>query len=220
LDSQLLQMFGSKLFLVAQARLQLEIPDAKSLVLVASLLAVATTFCANNRSAEAGVIPAFSAPIDLGDASELLIKIKKKKHTDDDNNTTPNGEHACPAGYVVLDKPNKYGAFCEPKEGLPEPPKEKVVCKFPGQVGDDCYCPPGTEFGGFKGCIQKVFATYCGVETPGPGGDGPLILFKGICKDKGGEVMCIDCQDGGWGCCCGVWTASNPPHYPSNSCKK
>jgi hypothetical protein len=140
----------------------------------------------------------------------LLIKIKKKKHTDDDNNTTPNGEHACPAGYVVLDKPNKYGAFCEPKEGLPEPPKEKVVCKFPGQVGDDCYCPPGTEFGGFKGCIQKVFATYCGVETSGPGGDDPLILFKGICKDKGGEVMCIDCQDGGWGCCCGYELQATP----------
>ena len=25
---------------------------------------------------------------------------------------------ACPPGYVVLDKPNKYGAFCEPREGF------------------------------------------------------------------------------------------------------
>jgi hypothetical protein len=44
-----------------------------------------------------------------------------------ENNPAPTtqtepGEHACPAGYVVLDKPNKYGSFCEPKEGFPETP--------------------------------------------------------------------------------------------------
>jgi hypothetical protein len=66
----------------------------------------------------------------------LLIKIKKKKkHTDDDNNTTPNGEHACPAGYVVLDKPNKYGAFCEPKEGLPDRPKRRSCASSPARWG-------------------------------------------------------------------------------------
>ena len=61
---------------------------------------------------------------------------------------------ACPPGYVVLEKKNKYGAFCEPKEGFPEKPKE-VWCQFPGQVGDDCHCPEGTEFLGYKGCIPK-----------------------------------------------------------------
>ena len=140
--------------------------------------------------------------------------------TSSSSDSNSSDETSCPAGYVVLDKPNKYGALCEPKEGLPETPKEKVACQFPGQVGDDCHCPPGTEFGGFKGCIPKAFATYCGVEFPGPGGQGPLILFKGQCKDKGGETMCINCGDGGCGCCCGVWTATNGPHYPDNACKR
>ncbi len=36
------------------------------------------------------------------------------------NNAGSQDEHSCPPGYVVLDKPNKYGAFCEPKEGFPE----------------------------------------------------------------------------------------------------
>ena len=88
--------------------------------------------------------------------SSLLVKIKKKKHHDD--------EHACPPGYVVLDKPNKYGAYCEPKEGLPAtPPAEPEKCKFPGQVGTppNCSCPAGTEFLGFKGCVGYKLDEYC-----------------------------------------------------------
>jgi hypothetical protein len=52
--------------------------------------------------------------------------------------TTQPGERSCPAGYVVLDKPNQYGAFCEPKEGLPKTTPE--ACKF-GMFGtppNDC----------------------------------------------------------------------------------
>jgi hypothetical protein len=33
-------------------------------------------------------------------------QIKKKK-----NKGNTQGEHSCPPGYVVLDKPNKYGAY-------------------------------------------------------------------------------------------------------------
>jgi hypothetical protein len=145
---------------------------------------------------------------------------KKKKNKE----TGSEGEHSCPEGYVVLKEENKYHSFCQATEAV------KPNCA-PGTVlnGEQCNCPAGTvpknginNVQSVNECIKKVasFATYCGVETPGPGGEGPLILFKGMCKDKGGEVMCIDCQDGGWGCCCGVWTASNPPHYPDNSCKK
>jgi hypothetical protein len=48
--------------------------------------------------------------------------------------TTQPGERSCPAGYVVLDKPNQYGAFCEPKEGLPKTTPE--AGKF-GMFGDE-----------------------------------------------------------------------------------
>ena len=65
----------------------------------------------------------------------------------------------CEPGFVVLDKPNQYGACCEAREGLP-PPKtaEPEKCKFPGEVGTppNCSCPPGTEFMGYKGCVKKV----------------------------------------------------------------
>jgi len=79
-------------------------------------------------------------------------KKKKGKGTDS------NGERACPPGYVVLDKPNKYGAYCEPKEGFPaKPPAEAEKCKFPGQVGTppNCTCPDGTEFLGLQG-VRRI----------------------------------------------------------------
>jgi hypothetical protein len=38
--------------------------------------------------------------------SDLFVQIKKKKNKGDTQ-----GEHSCPPGYVVLDKPNKYGAY-------------------------------------------------------------------------------------------------------------
>jgi hypothetical protein len=62
---------------------------------------------------------------------------------------------------VVLDKPNKYGSFCEPKEGLPKTEAEK--CKF-GMIGtppNDCHCPPGKEFAGYQGCMIKTERRSC-----------------------------------------------------------
>jgi hypothetical protein len=64
----------------------------------------------------------------------------------------------CEPGLVVLDKPNKYGACCEAREGLPPPKQQEAEkCKFPGEVGTppNCTCPPGTEFMGYKGCLPK-----------------------------------------------------------------
>jgi hypothetical protein len=81
------------------------------------------------------------------------------------------GEVACPPGYVVLDKPNKYGACCEPKEGFPPTQAEK--CKFPGEVGTppDCHCPEGTEFLGYKGCVTTGFKCVVKYWEVGPAQD-------------------------------------------------
>ncbi len=113
----------------------------------------------------------------LEDAAK--VKKTKKNDDDDDDDDKPkaqkknkdknkNKEQAgktcgkkvnCEVGYVRLDKPNKYGACCEPREGLP-PAKaaEPEKCKFPGEIGSppNCTCPTGTEFVGYKGCVQKV----------------------------------------------------------------
>jgi hypothetical protein len=40
--------------------------------------------------------------------------------TDANANLEP-GEHVCPVGYLVLDKPSKFGAFCEEVKGFPIP---------------------------------------------------------------------------------------------------
>ncbi len=64
----------------------------------------------------------------------------------------------CEAGFVKLEKPNKYGACCEAREGLPPPKQaEPEKCKFPGEVGTppNCSCPAGTEFMGYRGCLPK-----------------------------------------------------------------
>ena len=90
----------------------------------------------------------------------MAARSTRKNRTEGEKGDGTQGERSCPPGYVVLDKPNRYGAFCEPKEGLPETPEEKLACQFPGQVGDDCHCPPGTEFAGYKGCIV-VRMKYC-----------------------------------------------------------
>ena len=92
-----------------------------------------------------------------------------KKHKKKDEGTQ--GERSCPPGYVVLDKPNQYGAFCEPKEGLPKPaPAEAEKCKF-GMVGTppNCSCPFGSQFSGSRGCLK----TCCG--TPNPQGGSQYV---------------------------------------------
>ena len=62
------------------------------------------------------------------------------------------GEVACPPGYVVLDKPNKYGACCEPREGFCPPDRPSGTppnCCAEGTTFREgaCWptnCPPGT----------------------------------------------------------------------------
>ena len=94
---------------------------------------------------------------------------KDRDENDDDDNDKPKkskdkvipktcGKKVnCEAGFVKLEKPNKYGACCEAREGLP-PAKQQEgeKCKFPGEVGTqpNCTCPSGTEFLGFRGCVK------------------------------------------------------------------
>ena len=50
-------------------------------------------------------------------------------------------QHQCPDGYRVLDKPNKYGAYCEPiEQAPPQCPADRPVGTPP-----NC-CPQGTHF--------------------------------------------------------------------------
>jgi hypothetical protein len=107
-----------------------------------------------------------------------------------------------PAGYVVLEKPNKYGSFCEPKKGLPNttPPAEAEKCKF-GMFGtppNDCHCPEGTEFQGYKGCVLELACCQVvGGSKPGPNvcsGAAGARRYARINADQndvvGGEVLC------------------------------
>jgi hypothetical protein len=150
-----------------------------------------------------------------GGSSGLVLQIKKHHHHhhhDDNNNTGQQGERSCPPGYVVLDKPNKYGAFCEPKEGLPAPaPAEAEKCKFPGQVGTppNCSCPDGTEFLGFKGCVKYTLQEYCNdLDATG------LDAFSAKCKDPYyGTPSCATFSTapphGSYRCCCYYRAYSN-----------
>jgi hypothetical protein len=93
-----------------------------ALILIAPLLAVAPS------KANAGAWLSMLVKGDQADtSSSLVVKVKKKKKKHDEGNNTTQGERSCPPGYVVLDKPNKYGAYCElaPKE--PPAPKELPV---------------------------------------------------------------------------------------------
>ncbi|TJV51492.1 MAG: hypothetical protein E5Y01_14650 [Mesorhizobium sp.] len=65
---------------------------------------------------------------------------KKKKDVD----VGSEGERSCPPGYVVLKEKNKYGAFCEPKEGFPaqEPAPETKAANTTGYKCDVDAEPP------------------------------------------------------------------------------
>jgi hypothetical protein len=117
--------------------------------------------------------------ITIGEKRVCLTEGPKKKNDDgDDDNQNPKPEKAtknckkarCEPGFVVLAKPNKYGACCEAREGLP-PPKsaEPEKCKFPGEVGTppNCTCPSGTEFMGYKGCVKAQRVCCTGVYPDG-----------------------------------------------------
>ena len=93
---------------------------------------------------------------------------RPKKSKDKEIPKTCGKKVNCEAGFVKLEKPNKYGACCEAREGLPPPKQEEAAkCKFPGEVGTppNCSCPPGTEFMGYRGCLP--------VKAPDPIGPSP-----------------------------------------------
>jgi hypothetical protein len=127
---------------------------------------------ASNASAETLLSMAKQKCITIGEKRICFEDGRNKKsddvEEDDEDNDEPKknkktgniceGKIVCDPGYVVLDKPNKYGACCEPREGFPAPaPAEAEKCKFPGEVGTppNCSCPAGTEFMGYKGCLPK-----------------------------------------------------------------
>ena len=62
------------------------------------------------------------------------------------------GERACPPGYVVLDKANKYGAFCEPKEGFPT----QAETPSPAQNAADACKKTGLKYAGGDWCVCGV----------------------------------------------------------------
>ena len=73
-------------------------------------------------------------------------------------------ERACPPGYVVLAKPNKYGAFCEPVQTCPSTPSDNAS----GKVEDHpCYvqcanqCSGPTEAEHKKCVISCLQTTSC-----------------------------------------------------------
>ena len=108
----------------------------------------------------------------------------------------------CEAGFVKLEKPNKYGACCEAREGLPPPKQQEAAkCKFPGQINPpNCDCPPGTEFMGYRGCltVAKKQQGYC--QTFAPSHQG---IFEQTCSNqKGGFTNCGIITANQYQCCC------------------
>jgi hypothetical protein len=122
----------------------------------------------------------------------------------DDNEDEDNGDSPaafscakarCEPGMVVLEKPNRYGACCEAREGLP-PPKtaEPEQCKFPGQVGTppNCDCPKDTVFLGYKGCVQC--ASICNEAC------GKTFAAYDACVTNRGADACSKQRDAHFGC--------------------
>lgn len=89
----------------------------------------------------------------------------------------------CEPGFVRLEKPNKYGACCEAREGLP-PTQSAEKCKF-GMIGtppNDCRCPAGTDFQGYKGCVKTPSEICCSAQvTEKDGSPAPSPAF-GVCR--------------------------------------
>jgi hypothetical protein len=144
-----------------------------------ALLMIAVTLAIGLRlEAHAGALGQSSIGTPLVEGwSDLIVQITKKKDK---------GEHTCPEGYKVLKEKNQYGAFCEPIEGLPKPaPAEAEQCKF-GMIGtppNDCHCPKGTEFVGYKGCVKVTTKEWC--DTVNYAGIEP---FYKKCQGMGGKA--------------------------------
>jgi hypothetical protein len=84
---------------------------------------------------------------------------------------TEPGERTCPVGYVVLDKPNKYGAFCEPKEGFPTmPPTYNCEGDFTPPSGHSAYLglEASSEEDAKAKFVQIVAATEHNAVPAGP----------------------------------------------------
>lgn len=135
----------------------------KPLVIQLTLLLIAAAIFVLGSSLDAS---AGKKCITVGDKRICFEDGKNKKGNDDDEKNDDGGkqdeqkedaadkpgERACPPGYVVLDKPNKYGAFCEPKEGFCPPDRPSGTppnCCAEGTTFREgaCWptnCPPGT----------------------------------------------------------------------------
>lgn len=125
------------------------------------------------------------------------------KKGDGENAGNP-GERSCPPGYVVLDKPNKYGAFCEPREGFPEPAQQQAKsCGF-GMAGSppDCNCNLG-EFLGYRGCPSSRHI-YPSMEVAATAQKE----FVASCEGAGGKATCqkVSKPEGPFECMCYSWT--------------
>ena len=110
------------------------------------------------------------------------------------------GERSCPPGYVVLDKPNKYGAFCEPQEGFPESkPQQAKSCGF-GMSGSppNCNCNFG-EFLGYRGCPSSQHI-YPSMEAAA----FSQKEFVASCEGAGGKSVCkkVSKPEGPFECTC------------------
>ncbi|MDX8509773.1 hypothetical protein [Mesorhizobium captivum] len=64
--------------------------------------------------------------------------VQKNKKKKKDVDVGSEGECSCPPGYVVLKEKNKYGAFCEPKEGFPEQADQGGAGPTPAAVQKVC----------------------------------------------------------------------------------
>jgi hypothetical protein len=137
-------------------------------VSIAAATPVASPIATQDSAHEVVVPVAFKCEMVEGKLVCGKTGASKSRDDDDDDNDDDDGRPKkskdkeipktcgkkvnCEAGFVKLEKPNKYGACCEAREGLPP---EK--CKFPGQINPPkCDCPPFTEFLGYRGCVKCV----------------------------------------------------------------
>jgi hypothetical protein len=151
--------------------------------------------------------------------SEGSKKNTVKDDDDDDDDDKPKEKKKafsckkakCDPGETKLDKPNIYGACCQVGAAPLTPkttPVEPEKCKFPGELGTppNCYCPDGTEFMGYKGCVvpqtQPVPSApegkYCSEDLS----EAAHKEFKAGCK---GFPYCTSPNNQPpfiWECCC------------------
>ena len=125
-------------------------------------------------------------------------------------------ERKCPPGYVVLEKPNKYGAFCEevPQDQQAEQPRERA-------------CPPGYVV------LEKPnrYGAYCeqaGAPAPAPPAPAPAPAggAAGSCKPgfvwrnaRNGDVVCVTPQERDAAASQNLHALGNRVEVTNNTCK-